>query len=86
MRISTTQAFTGGVNSIQDIYAELLRTQEQISTGKEVLSPSDDPVAATRILNLQEDNALLSRYRSNITLANNNLSEQEAFTIFRKQF
>ncbi|GAA6169908.1 flagellar hook-associated protein FlgL [Sessilibacter corallicola] len=78
MRISTTQAFTGGVNSIQDIYAELLRTQEQISTGKEVLSPSDDPVAATRILNLQEDNALLSRFRSNITLASNSLFEQEA--------
>lgn len=78
MRISTTQAFVGGVNSIQDIYSELLRTQEQISTGKEVLSPSDDPVAATRILNLQEDNALLDRYRSNITLATNNLFEQES--------
>ncbi len=78
MRVSTTQAFNFGTNSIQDIYADLLRTQEQVSTGKRVLNPSDDPVAATRILNIQEDNAILSRYRSNITLGNNNLFEQEA--------
>ncbi|WP_317931643.1 flagellar hook-associated protein FlgL [Halioxenophilus sp. WMMB6] len=78
MRVSTTQAFGSGINSIQDIYSDLLRTQEQVSSGKRVLTPSDDPVAATRILNLQEDNALISRYRDNITLANNNLSEEES--------
>ena len=78
MRVSTAQAFAGGINSLQDIYTDLLRTQEQISTGKRVLEPADDPVAATRILSLQEDNAILARYRDNITLATNNLSEQEA--------
>lgn len=78
MRISTNQAFSNSLTSLQDIYSELLQTQEQISTGKRVLSAADDPVAATRILNLQEDNALLSRYRDNITLATNNISEQES--------
>ena len=49
-----------------------------MSTGRRVNTPSDDPVAATRILNLQQDNALLSRYRDNITLATNNIEEQES--------
>ncbi len=78
MRVSTNLAFSGGINTIQDVYSDLLRTQEQISTGKRVLTPADDPVAATRILNIQQDNALLDRYRSNITLGINNLSEEEA--------
>ncbi|BFM06698.1 flagellar hook-associated protein FlgL [Halioxenophilus aromaticivorans] len=78
MRISTQQAFGNSLNSLQDIYSDLLRTQEQISTGKRVINPSDDPIAATRILNLQQDNALISRYRDNITLATNNISEQES--------
>ncbi|MCD9458384.1 flagellar hook-associated protein FlgL [Marinibactrum halimedae] len=77
MRVSTNQAFTGGINNIQDVYSRLLRKQEQISTGQEVLVPSDDPVAASRILNINEDNAILDRYLDNITLAENSLSEQE---------
>ena len=78
MRVSTNQTFNNGLNRLQDIYSDLLNTQQQVSTGKRVNTPSDDPVAATRILNLQQDNALLSRYRNNITLATNNISEQES--------
>lgn len=78
MRISTNQAFGNSLTSLQDIYSDLLQTQEQVSTGKRVQTAADDPVAATRILNLQQDNALLDRYRENITLATNNISEQES--------
>ncbi len=51
IRISSQQIFSGGINRLQDINSNLIDTQQQLSTGKKVNKPSDDPVAAARILN-----------------------------------
>ena len=50
IRISSQQIFSGGINRLQELNSSLNQTQEQISTGKRVNKPSDDPVAAARIL------------------------------------
>ena len=50
IRISSQQIFSGGINRLQDINSNLIDTQQQLSTGKKVNKPSDDPVAAARIL------------------------------------
>ena len=55
----------------------IAKTQEQLSTGKKVLSAADDPVAATRIQQLDNHLELVSQYKKNITLAENNLNQEE---------
>ncbi len=50
MRISTQTIFEQGIFNLQRNQAALTRGQEQISTGRRLLSPSDDPVASARAL------------------------------------
>ena len=77
MRISTLQAFNNGVAGLQRNYANATRTQEQISTGNRILTPADDPVASVRLLQLEQQQNVLSQYKSNLTAANNSLTQEE---------
>lgn len=78
MRISTSQVFQQGLNSIQTQMREMGDTQQQISTGKRVLNPSDDPVAASRILGLDESIARTEQFQRNIDAAEQQLNLQES--------
>lgn len=69
MRISTEQFFETSLTNIQRGTASLGETQEQISTGVRILSPSDDPVANAKIVQLQERVSLVDQYQSNIQVA-----------------
>lgn len=54
MRISSTMIYDAGVKSINRQSADLLHTQQQLSTGRRILTPSDDPVAAARALEITQ--------------------------------
>ncbi|MDX1723032.1 MAG: flagellar hook-associated protein FlgL [Pseudomonas sp.] len=77
MRISTIQAFNNGVAGIQRNYANATRTQEQISTGNRILTPADDPVASVRLLQLEQQQNVLTQHKDNLTAANNSLTQEE---------
>jgi flagellar hook-associated protein 3 FlgL len=53
MRVSNQQMVSGALNQTQAQLAALMRAQAQLSSGKRVLTPSDDPAAAGSILLLQ---------------------------------
>lgn len=78
MRISSIQAFNNGVTGIQRNYSNVTRTQEQISTGKKILTPADDPVASARLLQLSQEKAQYEQYSANITAAKNSLTQEES--------
>ncbi|MDH0622793.1 flagellar hook-associated protein FlgL [Pseudomonas chengduensis] len=78
MRISTIQAFNNGVNGLQRNYANVTRTQEQISTGNRILTPADDPVASVRLLQLEQQQAVLKQYNANLNAAQNSLTQEES--------
>lgn len=78
MRISTIQAFNIGVQGVQDNYSKVTRTQEQVSSGKRILSPADDPVASVRLLQLDQQANKLAQYDTNLTAAVNSLTQEEA--------
>lgn len=78
MRISTLQSFNSGLQAMQRINASLRKTQANIASGKKFNTPADDPVAATRILQLNQDIAIREQYRKNITLVTNRLSLEES--------
>jgi flagellar hook-associated protein 3 FlgL len=78
IRISSQQIFSGGINRLQDLSAQLNKTDEQIATGKRVNRPSDDPVAAARILKLDQEVKRIETYERNAQLANNRLGQEES--------
>ncbi len=78
IRISSQQVFSGGINRLQDLNVGLNKTSEQISTGKRVNRPSDDPVAAARILKLDQELARVDTYQRNAQLADNRLKQEES--------
>ncbi|WNF45521.1 flagellar hook-associated protein 3 [Pseudomonas sp. SG20056] len=77
MRISSIQAFNNGVSGLGRNYSNLIRTQEQISSGNRILTPADDPVASVRLLQLEQQQAVLGQYKENLTAAKNSLTQEE---------
>ena len=78
MRISTSQIFNQGIQQFQNINTQQARTQEQIATGKEVLRPSDDPVASTRIVQLKDDLARSEQYQGTLDLTQTRLEREDS--------
>jgi flagellar hook-associated protein 3 FlgL len=52
MRISTNTIYQSGISRISNLQSDQAKLQEQISTGRRISSPSDDPVAAARALEI----------------------------------
>jgi flagellar hook-associated protein 3 FlgL len=77
MRISTNQIQTIGINSILDQQSRLSKTQQQVALGKRVMLPSDDPVATTQMLNLQQALDTTSTYQTNANAAVSRLSQED---------
>ena len=78
MRISSMHIFNTGVRHITNAQAEVARAQEQISSGKRVLTPADDPAAAALALGIRQEKALSAQYQRNADLAESDLQQQDA--------
>jgi len=77
MRISTSHIFNQNLSAMLTQQTEMGRTQLQVSTGKKILNPSDDPAASVQILNLQREISLTDQYQANADKAENKLSIEE---------
>ncbi|MFT6916784.1 MAG: flagellar hook-associated protein 3 FlgL [Motiliproteus sp.] len=77
MRISTQQIYNSGVSNMQTGQSALAKTQEQISTGKNLNRPSDDPVAAAQILKLRREISAGDTYTDNISVSQRRLEQEE---------
>ena len=78
MRISSMHIFNTGVRHITNAQAEVARAQEQISSGKRVLTPADDPAAAALALGIRQEKARSAQYQRNADLAESDLQQQDA--------
>lgn len=76
-RLSTYWMYQRPVNDMLQLQSNLNKTQEQISTGKRILTPADDPVGASRVLQLNQEIALMDQYERNITLLDARLEQEE---------
>lgn len=65
MRISTSQLYSMNVSTVGNLQTSLAKTQQQISSGTSVLTPSDDPIAAARAMQITSAKAALSVQSSN---------------------
>lgn len=78
MRLSTNQMFNANVAGYQKGYADLVKTQEQITSGNRIQTPADDPVGSARLLQLEQQSALLGQYKNNLTDATNSLTQEHS--------
>jgi flagellar hook-associated protein 3 FlgL len=70
--------FQQGLDAIVDRQSKLLKTQLQLSSGKRVNNPSDDPAGAARILDLQQGAAITRQYQANILAGQSRLELEDA--------
>ncbi|MDK2123726.1 flagellar hook-associated protein FlgL [Parachitinimonas caeni] len=77
MRVSTNTIYDLGVSALQNRQAELVKHQQQLSTGRRILSPADDPVSAARTLDLTQSTQLNEQYIENTDYARGALSLAE---------
>jgi flagellar hook-associated protein 3 FlgL len=66
MRISTSMIFDSGVNSINQQTAAALKLSQQISSGKRIITPADDPVGAAQALQVQQAKDINAQYTTNL--------------------
>ncbi|HRY14560.1 MAG: flagellar hook-associated protein FlgL [Candidatus Competibacteraceae bacterium] len=70
MRISTSMIYRRGIRWMNDHQEGLAKAQEQISSGRKILKPSDDPTNSARLMELHKQIKLNEQYGRNIIIAN----------------
>lgn len=78
MRVSTQQSYVTVNNSFNEMSGQLEHVIEQMATGQRILLPSDDPIAATRITQLNRQQSSIAQYQNNIEAVSASLSQQES--------
>ncbi|GAB3265825.1 flagellar hook-associated protein FlgL [Chitinimonas naiadis] len=77
MRVATSSIYSQGVFNMNNRQVDLFKLQNQLSTGRAILTPSDDPVASARSLDLSQAVSLNSQYVENNKYANDALALTE---------
>jgi len=77
IRLSTKTIFEQGLFNLQRSQADVFRTQDQISSGRRVRTPADDPVTAARALEVEQSQAISKQYMRNNDSADAALSRSE---------
>lgn len=76
-RISTSLFYHTGLNAMEQHSNDLLRIQEQLSSGKRVNRPSDDPVAVSKLHNLNKSLATIDQFVENGRYAKSQLELED---------
>lgn len=78
MRVTTGMIFDRAVAALQRQQQSLVEVQQQLSTGRKVVTPSDDPIAAARAVALNQAKALNDQYGINRGYARDSLALTES--------
>ena len=77
MRITDSMRFNTMVNNLNNTQSDYNEISEQIATQKKVNRASDDPVAATRILDIRRGKAAIEQYKQNMEISSSWISATE---------
>lgn len=77
MRISTQMMYQQNMRGITNSQAEWMKYGEQMSSGKRVINPSDDPIAASQAVVLSQAQAENSQFALARTFATQKVSLEE---------
>lgn len=65
MRISTQTLFESGAARLGEVQSGLLKIQQQVASGRRILTPSDDPVGAARALEVTQSQSINTQHGVN---------------------
>jgi flagellar hook-associated protein 3 FlgL len=74
MRISTNTIYQTAISKISSIQVEQSKLQQQIASEKRILTPSDDPIAASRALSISSSQSQNAQFAKNRQIANTSLT------------
>ncbi len=77
MRLSTQQFFQQNITNMQERLVKLNEYQTQIASGKRILAPSDDPAAASRVLEINNSINATVQFQENAGIATSRLEQEE---------
>jgi flagellar hook-associated protein 3 FlgL len=77
MRISTTMLYDMAASRISEAHGTMAKTQQQVSTGRRILAPSDDPIGSARALELTQGKSVNEQFAINRQHAKNLLAQEE---------
>ncbi len=77
MRVSSDQMQRSALNSILDQQAKLSKIQTQVATGQRVVTPADDPISATAILDLKHALAVSDQQQRGLDSAKGRLQIED---------
>lgn len=77
MRISTNTIYQTGISKISQLQSEQSKLQQQIASEKRILTPSDDPIAAARALEITHAQNMNTQFASNRQIAETQLTGQD---------
>ncbi|MEO9945596.1 flagellar hook-associated protein FlgL [Paraglaciecola sp.] len=77
MRISTAQLYDRSIQAVLENQSDLSDVQLQLSSGKKLLTPADDPVGAAQVIRLTEEIDQINQFKVNNNLLNNSLEQEE---------
>ncbi|MBZ0265086.1 hypothetical protein K8I28_10490 [bacterium] len=78
MRITVSARMNVLLNDLRRLQTQMFEDQQVLSSGIEVVNPSDDPTATPRILDLETQLGRQTQYRRNITTGRNRLSQSDS--------
>ena len=78
MRISTAQYYATTATNYQRNLNNVMKTAEQASSGLKLTTASDDPVGAARLLQLDQQSAMMGQYTNNINALNTAQAQEES--------
>jgi len=78
MRISTHHSQQVAIEAMTDQQRKLSNVQHQVATGRRIVRPSDDPVAAAKVLSLRDTLANTEQNQENIAAARTRLTMEES--------
>ena len=77
MKISTTLFFDRSTQQLGDVQSNLAKTQEQLSTGLQIVKPSDAPDKAALVTRLQSELSRQTGYQDTLKTVNVRLTSEE---------
>lgn len=78
MRISTSAIYDASIAAMQQQTEKLMQVWQQISSGRRILTPADDPVAAARVLEVSQSQSINTQYGTNGGTAGDSLALEES--------
>ncbi len=77
MQISSSQFYQSQVSSMGTLQSRIGQLQDEISSGKQLTQPSDDPAGFVKVTQLTQSQASLTQFNKNINVANQRLTQTD---------